>query len=120
MSDRITIELKQLRFFAFHGLYAEEKKTGNEFEVDLGVAYSSGSGIITGLEETVNYVALYELLKKEMQQPRELLETLIMEIAGQVHASFPMIKKIEICIRKLHPPIDRFTGSVGVSYSKDY
>ena len=120
MNDSITIELKQLRFFAFHGLYPEEKKTGNEFEVDLFVTYSPGNGIITGLEETVNYVALFELLKKEMQQPRELLETLAMEIAGLIHASFRFTKRIEIRITKLHPPIDRFTGSVGVNYSKEY
>jgi 7,8-dihydroneopterin aldolase/epimerase/oxygenase len=120
MSELITIALKQLRFFSFHGLYPEEKKTGNEFEVNLSVTYAPGSGTITGLEETVNYAALYELLKKEMQKPRELLETLVMEIAEQVHKNFPIIKSIEIGVTKLHPPIEQFTGTVGVRYSKEY
>jgi dihydroneopterin aldolase len=35
----ITIELKQLRFLAYHGLYAEERKTGNEFEINLSVSF---------------------------------------------------------------------------------
>jgi dihydroneopterin aldolase len=120
MSEKITIELNKLRFFAFHGLYTEEKKTGNEFEVDLSVAYVPRNGTVTGLEDTVNYVELYDLLKKEMQKPRELLETLAMEFTDRVHASFPVIKKVEIRITKLYPPIERFTGNVGVHYSKEY
>ena len=39
MPGSITIELKGLRFFAYHGLYAEEQKTGNEFEIDLFVTH---------------------------------------------------------------------------------
>ena len=29
------IELKGLQFYSFHGLYAEEKKVGGEFVVDV-------------------------------------------------------------------------------------
>jgi len=120
MNDLITIELKQLRFFAFHGLYQEEKRTGNEFEVNLAVSYAPPAGTITGLEETVNYVSLYELLKTEMQRPRELLETFAMEVTERIHASFPLLKRIMISVTKLHAPIPAFTGTVGVQYAKEY
>ena len=93
MAALITVELKQLHFFAYHGLYAEERKTGHEFEVNLFVSYLPVSGTITGISDTVNYVELYELLKSE---------------------------KIEIAVTKLHPPITGFTGTVGVKYSKEY
>jgi len=118
MNGLLTIELKQLRFFAFHGLYAEEKKIGNEFEVSLSIIYSPATVVITELADTVNYVNLYELVKKEMQKPRELLETLAMEITEHIYASLPHIKKVEISITKLHPPIAKFVGSVGVKYEK--
>jgi len=120
MNGLITIELKQLRFFAFHGLYAEEKKTGNEFEVDLSVAYTPLSGTITDLDDTVNYAVLYELLKTEMQKPRHLLETFVMEVTELMHLSFPQIKSVAITITKLHPPIAGFTGTVGLRYQKDF
>lgn len=121
MNDLITIELKGVRFFAFHGLYEEEKQTGNEFEMDLQVSYSRGaSGTITGLEETINYVALFELVRKEMKQPRELLETLVMEITERLHVLYPFVRKIEIRVCKLNPPISQFTGKVGVHYVKEY
>jgi 7,8-dihydroneopterin aldolase/epimerase/oxygenase len=120
MPGLLTIELKQLYFFAHHGLYAEERKTGNEFEVNLIVSYQPSSGTITDISDTVNYVQLYDLLKTEMQKPRHLLETFVMEVAELTHAAFSQIKKIEISITKLHPPIAKFTGIVGVRYSKEY
>jgi 7,8-dihydroneopterin aldolase/epimerase/oxygenase len=120
MNDLITIELKQLRFLAYHGLYAEEKKTGNQFVVDVTVSHLPVAGIITDLKETVNYVSLYNLICTEMQKPRHLLETFVMETTEIIHQVFPSIKKIEISITKLQPPIAAFTGSVGVSYSKEY
>ena len=120
MPRGITIELKNLLFFAYHGLYAEEKKTGNQFEVILTVDFIPGTDIITDMTSTVNYEQLYALLKAEMQKPRDLLETLIMEVAEHIHSSFPQITKIEISITKLQPPIVGFTGTVGLSYCKVY
>ena len=120
MSGLITIELKQLRFLAYHGLYAEERKTGNEFEINLSVAYQTSSDTITDISDTVNYSALYTLLKTEMQNPRHLLETFVMEVAEVIHVAFPQIKKIEISISKLHVPIAKFTGTAGVRFEKGY
>lgn len=120
MTSNLTIELKRLRFFAYHGLYAEERKTGNEFEVNLAVSFTPVAGTITDLDETVNYEKLYELLKTEMQKPRDLLETFVMEVTEVIHGLFSRIKRVEISITKLQPPIAGFTGSVGVKYCKDY
>ncbi len=119
MKDIITIEVLNARFHAFHGYYDEEKKTGNEFEVSARVQIDP-VGVLTGIRETVNYVTLYNIIEKEMQQPRELLETLVMEMAGQVHNAFPTIQKIAISITKLHPPIYRFSGKVRVLYEKEF
>lgn len=120
MPGLIIIELKKLRFLAFHGLYAEERKTGNEFEINLLVSYQPSSGTITGISDTINYSELYELLKLEMQKPRHLLETFLMEVAEIIHASYLQIKKIEISITKMQVPIAKFTGTAGVTYSKEY
>jgi 7,8-dihydroneopterin aldolase/epimerase/oxygenase len=119
MSKTVIIALKQLRFLAYHGLYAEEQKTGNEFEVDLVISHDP-DGTITDLSDTVNYVTLYEMLKTEMRNPRRLLETFAMETADNIHAGFPNIRKVEIAITKLQPPIPHFTGRVTVRYIKEY
>lgn len=120
MSDYLTISLSNLRFRAHHGLYAEERKTGNEFGVNLSVEYQPASGTVTDLSDTVNYEKLYQLLKAEMQKPRDLLETFVMEVAELIHLSFPLVQKVEIAITKLHPPIAGFEGEVTVQYSRQY
>ena len=120
MNGTLTIELSNLRFFAKHGLFEEEQKIGNAFEVDLFVSYDPGAELIDELSETVNYASLYELLKTEMQKPRELLETFVMETTDLLHSTYPSIKKIEISLSKLNPPIATFTGKVGVRYTKAY
>lgn len=120
MSGLVSIELKKLRFTALHGLFPEELKTGNEFEVNLLVSFMPTSGTITGLADTIDYTKLYELVKKEMNHPRHLLETLAMEICERIHLSFPGITRIEISISKLQVPIVSFRGYTAVSFVKDY
>lgn len=116
----ITVELKQVRFFAYHGLYPEERKTGNEFEVSLAVSYDLPDVIISDIHSTINYAALYELVKDQIGTPVDLLETLVMNMAGEIKEAFPQTKHIRIAISKLHPPIAKFTGTVSVSFQKDY
>lgn len=120
MAGLITVELKCLRFFAYHGLFAEERKTGNEFEVNLAVSFTTSQLIITEIDQSINYARLHELVKEEMKQHRDLLETFVMELAEKINSSFPEIKKVEISIAKLHPPIAEFTGQVSVRYCKDF
>ncbi|MBI5858868.1 MAG: dihydroneopterin aldolase [Sphingobacteriales bacterium] len=120
MNDLISIELNELRFRARHGLYPEEKKTGNEFEVNLTVSFVPVAGTITDIADTVDYGRLYELVKKEMNKPRHLLETLAMEITEIIHLSFPQIRKIEIAITKLQVPITQFNGTTTVKLEKEF
>ena len=120
MNSLLSIELNDLHFYSYHGLYAEEKKTGNEFEVNLSVSFQPVSGTVTDISDTVNYSKLYALLKTEMEKPRHLLETFVMEFAEIIHTSYPQVKKIEIAITKLHVPIAKFIGTARVKYSATY
>lgn len=119
MNNQLTISLNKLLFFAYHGLYAEEKKIGAEYEINLLVSFEPPDNI-TSLEETVNYQKIYSLLKTEMKRPRELLETFVMEVTQAIHLSFPVIKKIEITITKSEVPVSEFTGNVSAKYCKEY
>ena len=118
--SEFTIELKQLYFFSFHGLYEEERKVGGEFSVDLFVKYMGGENNIISIEETINYATLYEIVKNEMNQPRDLLETVAQSIADRIHKTFSTVKEIEIRIEKKNPPIINFYGNVAVRLTKRY
>ena len=110
------IELKGLQFYSFHGLYEEEKKIGGEFVVDVVAKLNSGHAEVSSIEETVNYAEVFAIIKKEMNQPRQLLETLTQSIAEKVHEKFPAIKEIEVRVEKKVPPIVGFNGTVAATY----
>lgn len=116
----VTIILKQLRFFAHHGLYEEERKVSNEFMVDIEVGFDPPSPIITKMSETINYIRLYELVKKHMLQTTDLLETLATSITEDIHQTYSQVKKVSIAITKKYPPVINFSGNVSVNYEKEF
>ena len=113
----LSVHLHQLQIHAYHGLYAEEKVLGNDFLIDLTVQYQPASLPIKQIEETINYVTLYELIKKHMDIATPLLETVVSNIAMDILAQFSLSEEVHISIRKMHPPIAQFTGAAGVSIS---
>ena len=116
----ITINLKQLRFFAHHGLYEEERKVSNEFIVDLEVFFESGVPTITKMSETINYMKLYELIKIHMLQPTDLIETLAMKIADNLHQQYSQVTRVSVTITKKYPPVINFSGNIAVNYTKEF
>ncbi len=120
MNEYFIIELKDVRFFAFHGCYELERKVGTDFIVNLKVWYKPKPATDFQLNDTVNYVSLFELVKKEMQVPTALLETLISKMEVSIHNQFPEIKEMEISITKQNPPILNMAGKVAVSFKKLY
>ncbi|HMO60492.1 MAG TPA: dihydroneopterin aldolase [Ferruginibacter sp.] len=114
-----TIHLHQLRFFAHHGLYEQEKTKGNNFEVDADVQFEV-HGAVTMLQQTVDYVLLYQVIQQRMLRATPLLETVAQEMADLLHQADDRINQVTIRIKKEHPPIPGFSGSVAVSFSKSY
>lgn len=116
----LKISLRHLKFHAFHGLYKEERETGNDFEVNVDVCFSEPAGIITHINDTVNYAILYQLVKDRMNIPEPLLETIAMDIAQQIKQRFPIIFEINVSISKLNPPLFNFQGETNVSFHQQY
>lgn len=114
-----TIHLNKMLFFAHHGLHEEETVTGNGFEVDLAINFHPVSPV-TSLSETINYVDVYALLKKRMEEPVRLLESLAEHIAADIKNMDERIRSINLSIKKLNPPIRKFSGTVGVSLYKEF
>ena len=114
------IELRGLQFYSFHGLYDEEKKIGGEFVVDVLARLDSSHREVSSLEETVNYAEVFAIITVEMNQPRELLETLTQSIAEKIHSKFSSIKEIEVRVEKKVPPIVGFNGTVAATYRNTF
>lgn len=113
-SPVFTISIHNCRFYSYHGYFEEERKAGGEFiiSVDVDVAQDH----IGSITETVNYESLFDYVRNEMQKPRELLETLVGEMAAGIRQKFSNVRAIRIKISKINPPINNFSGEVSVSF----
>jgi 7,8-dihydroneopterin aldolase/epimerase/oxygenase len=114
-----TIQLHHLNFFSFHGVHEEERILGGAYEVNIDINFSAKAAI-TALEQTIDYVGIYEVIKQQMNQPTALLETVAQNMAGAIYTFNTQADTVTISIKKLHPPIENFQGSVGVRYTKQF
>jgi dihydroneopterin aldolase len=100
------IALKGMEFFAYHGCFKEEQVIGTKFKVDLFVKYDVKSAKASDdLNDTIDYQALYSLVKYEMRIRSNLLEHVASRIINSIVNEFPKIQHIKIKIAKLNPPI---------------
>lgn len=116
----MTIYLEKLKFYGYHGLYVQERKLGAWFEMDVTLEWPDGDEIIEHLHQTINYAAVYDLIKLRMQQPDELLETLAKDIIRQVKEHFPQVSYGQVRVTKINPPLLNFQGKVAVEYRKKF
>jgi dihydroneopterin aldolase len=114
-----TIQLDNLKFFAFHGIHDEERILGGHYEVNAAVSFNY-TGTITSLDQTIDYVKIYDIINQQMTIPVALLETLAQNLANAIYAIDKRIESINISIKKINPPIAKFQGAIAVSYKKDF
>lgn len=116
----ITVHLQNLLFNSFHGVHEEEKILGNEYEVNASLEFHENAEVITHIDETINYVSIYNLIKKRMSIPTPLLETIVMEIGNEIHTAYPVLKSINISLKKMHLPIEGMQGAAEVVWQKQF
>ncbi|WP_371371276.1 dihydroneopterin aldolase [Sporomusa aerivorans] len=105
MSHRVSI--KNMVFYGFHGVYEFERELGQRFYVDIDMkANLEQAGKSDRLEETVDYVAVYNQTKDIIEHQRfQLLEALSYHIAGEVLRLHPLVQEVVVRVRKPSVPI---------------
>ncbi|MCM1377202.1 MAG: dihydroneopterin aldolase [Clostridium sp.] len=118
--EKLTVELYNVRFYAHHGVFEQEKIVGNEFKVDLRVSYFLSSDKLQddSLEGKISYADLYEEIEREMEEPRKLLETVCSHILKNIFVKWETIREADIRLEKLNPPIPGMSGSAAVRLHK--
>ena len=117
-NQTMRISLNKLLFVGYHGLYPEEKKLGNNYSVEIDIDFTPKQGVIDQLDQTIDYVHVYAIVKKWMEIPTPLLETLVGKIADDILSSQALANKVYVKITKLHLPISTFEGNVSVKIEK--
>jgi len=114
------IVLEGMRFYAFHGCFAEEQAIGTNFRVDLTFETDTSKAQQSdNIADTVSYLDVYRIVKAEMAQPSHLLEHVGDRIGESVLNTFPAIKWVHVKVVKLNPPLGGQLDSVSVEIIKD-
>lgn len=116
----VRVQLNNLLFRAFHGIHEEEKILGNEFRVDVAVEFHEKAEVVEHINETIDYVKIYDIIKMRMQIPTPLMETIVMQTGNDIHIHFPVLKKISVSIKKMNLPVEGMQGSAEVSWHKEF
>ena len=117
MADRIALD--GLRVRGNHGVYEHEKRDGQEFGVDVVVWLDLGPAAAgDDLRRTANYGELAERAAAIVGgTPRDLVETVAVEIADAVLAEHP-VEAVEVTIHKPHAPIPLTFTDVAVTVQR--
>ena len=109
MQDRqkkVWIGLEGMEFYAYHGVYEEERKIGGKYIVDV-LVYTNAvdAELHDDLNGTVNYEQIYKAVDQNMLQPVKLIERLARKIMDDIRLFVVKEDTIRIKIRKLNPPL---------------
>ncbi|WP_185876611.1 dihydroneopterin aldolase [Blattabacterium cuenoti] len=102
------ITLNNIRLFGYHGCFLEEKKIGSYYTINVEIELNLDKPSISDkLSETIDYVELYYIIKKEMKINSKLIEHLSRRIIHKIKNKYKkfLIKHIKVKICKENPPI---------------
>jgi len=116
-SDAIVLE--GIEFVGPHGVLEHERRFGCRFRLDLTLAFDvERAGQTDRLEDTIDYSAVAEtVVRIGTEQSFWLLERLAESICASILDGFP-VRRVDLTLRKLHPPIGGTPYAVGVRVSR--
>lgn len=110
-----SIYLKNLSFYANHGVGAQERLVGNVFNIDLTLQVDFTKALDTDdVRDTVSYADVYQSIAHEMATPSLLLEHVCGRIVRRLFDDFPTVTEIAIKLSKRNPPMGADIELAGV------
>lgn len=109
------IAINDMRFYAHHGCFEQERAIGTNFRVDLVFdTDTSHAEVSDNIVDTVSYLDVYQVVQKQMEIPSHLLEHVARRIGEEVRLTFPAISSVNVKVSKLNPPLGGQMDSVSV------
>lgn len=115
------IELEEMEFYAYHGCFREENVVGNRFIVNIALKTDMTLPMKSDkINDALNYMKVYELVRQEMQQTSNLLENVTARIVDSLYRNFPQIKWTRVKVSKMNPPMGGQMKKVSVTLEKSF
>lgn len=116
----VVIELKDVELYAFHGVGEAERTTGGRFLVNVRLYYEEGNATFDDIDQTINYVTIFKIIRQRMALPSALLESVAKDIVQEIKQQFNIVNEIECSIYKIQAPIEYLKGKVGITLHKKF
>lgn len=115
------ILLKNMQFYGYHGLFPEENKLGQRFNIDLEMFLDlKKAGQTDDMLASVHYGHAFDLVKSVVEgKAKDLIEAVAEEIATQLLAQFNLIDACTVKVVKPDPPIPGHLESVAVEIYRE-
>ncbi|MGY4691857.1 dihydroneopterin aldolase [Salibacterium sp. K-3] len=114
------IFLKGMEFYAYHGVFPEENKLGQPFQVDLVLhADLTEAAAEDNLEKSVNYAEAHQTVKSVVEDKcYNLVETIAEGIAEEILNTFSIVQEASVKVKKPNPPIDGHYEYVAIELAR--
>ena len=100
------IKIRTIKVYAHHGCLEEENIIGSDYSVDIIVSANlSKAALSDNLSDTVDYVHINQIVRREMHVKSKLLEHVSKRILDRIFAEISIVTKVEISVSKINPPI---------------
>lgn len=115
------IILKNMQFYAYHGLFPEENKLGQLFYVDLELYTDlKKAGQTDDMKDSIHYGNVYERVDKIVRgEPKNLIEAVAEHIAEDLLENFSTLKACDVKVTKPNPPIPGHYDNVAVQIYRE-
>lgn len=110
------ITVQGINIYAYHGCLEEEGLIGTNYTVDVIMETDFTEAAQTDdLNKTIDYVIVYQIVKKQMAIRSKLIEQVGQRIVDEIKATFATIKKLEVKVTKLNPPMNGDVNRVSIT-----
>lgn len=116
------IKIENLKIFAHHGVFLEEKQQGQDFYVNA-VLYTNlrPAGLKDDLTLSTHYGEVSLLIQKSLtEHTYDLIETAAEVTAKEILQKFPLVQALDFELRKPHAPIPVEFESVSVKIHRGW
>ena len=101
------LSIEGIECWSYHGCLPEETKIGGKFSVDIILEMDLQKAIENDdLSSTADYTLVHNIVRKEMELPSKLIESVAGRILKKIAAAFPRAVNIIVRVIKYNPPVN--------------
>ena len=101
------VQINNLEFIGYHGVFPEEKKLGQKFQVSVEMSCDTREAGKTGdLTKSTHYGLVAEDIGKLfLEKSVDLIETCVEDIAQMILRKYHLISEVKVTVKKPWAPL---------------